>query len=324
MKISRITLFRCERPFFIPFISSKALRTKTEAVILRIDCDDFIKGFGESTPRHYVTGESTETVSRVICEIMAGFLLEKTFASLEEIENLLTDLSLLCKKKYGHPFNSALGAVDLALLDAFGNYTGKEVVEFLGPVSREYLPYALSIPLFPTEELRGISAVLQNIPASSFKIVADKDSANVLNRVRFLREELGFEGEITIDANGIWSAEEACSILDRIKEFRIAGVEQPTCDIDGLKKVRDKTGIPVIADESVCSLSDTMRLVEHSACDGINIKISKCGGLIRSREIALYAHTQGLDCQIGAHVGETEILTAAGLALAKTVPHLLR
>ena len=89
------------------FTSSKAIRTKAEAVILTLDCGSTFPGFGESTPRSYVTGETLGTVVSVIRDILADFLLEQSFSSLADIEKILANLSSTCKNTYGHPFNSA-------------------------------------------------------------------------------------------------------------------------------------------------------------------------------------------------------------------------
>ena len=73
----------------------------------------------------------------------------------------------------------------------------------------------------------------------------------------------------------------------------------------------------------MCSLDDAKKLIENEACDLLNIKISKCGGLVRSRRIAHFAQSQNIQCQIGAHVGETEILGAAGKYFAFTTQNLI-
>jgi L-alanine-DL-glutamate epimerase-like enolase superfamily enzyme len=89
-----------------------------------------------------------------------------------------------------------------------------------------------------------------------------------------------------------------------------------------MQEIRHKTGIPVIVDESMCSLSDAKNLIDMGACDIINIKISKCGGLLRSRQIRNFALSRNVRCQVGAHVGETSILGKAGLHFAMTTKNL--
>ena len=77
----------------------------------------------------------------------------------------------------------------------------------------------------------------------------------------------------------------------------------------------------MIVDESLVSMADAKALLAAQACDVFNIKISKCGGLLRSRAIAQLASETGIDCQVGTHVGETHILGAAGLKLAGSIPN---
>ena len=102
--------------------------------------------------------------------------------------------------------------------------------------------------------------------------------------------------------------------IEKLKGFNIAGVEQPVekSDIEGLREIRNNTGVPVIVDESMCSLSDAKHLIEMEACDIINIKISKCGGLLKSKQIRDFAQSRNVRCQVGAHVGETDILGRSG------------
>ncbi len=326
MKIETITIFKCERPFSRAFASSKRKRTRAEAIVLKIDCERGLFGYGECTPRPYVTGERIESVFAVIRTIMAEQLLGESFSSLPDIAMVLEGLSRTCETRYGRPVNSALCAVELALIDALGKQCNAPAQNLLGPALREQLPYALSIPLLSLPTLRNLLPLLDTVPFSSLKIVAGIDRNDTLNRLRFVRDEYGFGGDVTLEANGAWTADEALVILDQAVPFGIAGVEQPTekDDLKGMQRVKWETGIPLIADESMCSLSEARRLIEEQACDIINIKISKCGGLLQSMAIARYAHAAGIPCQIGAHVGETEILSSAGRALARTVPEILR
>ncbi|MFC1884432.1 enolase C-terminal domain-like protein [Thermodesulfobacteriota bacterium] len=75
-------------------------------------------------------------------------------------------------------------------------------------------------------------------------------------------------------------------------------------------------------DEYICSLNDARKLIEIGTFDIINIKLSKCGGLIRSKEIADLAHSHNIECQLGAHVGETAMLSTAGIHFAMTVQNI--
>ena len=86
----------------------------------------------------------------------------------------------------------------------------------------------------------------------------------------------------------------------------------PGEDIEGMQAVTAAKLVPVVADESLCSLQDARTLIREQACDIFNVRISKCGGLINAGRIDQLARAAGLDCQLGAQVGEAGILSAAG------------
>jgi muconate cycloisomerase len=104
--------------------------------------------------------------------------------------------------------------------------------------------------------------------------------------------------------------------------FNIESVEQPVAgdDIEGLRRVRLETGIPVMADESLCSLDDGSRLVEAGAADVFNIRVGKCGGLLGSLRLTELARASGLGVHLGALVGETAVLSRAAELFGRSVP----
>jgi len=101
-------------------------------------------------------------------------------------------------------------------------------------------------------------------------------------------------------------------------------IEQPVraSDLEGMKRVRSESGIPVMADESLVTLEQARRLIELGACDYFNIRLSKNAGIAGSLAIAKLAHDAGSKIQVGAQVGETAILSAAGRTFAAHLPAL--
>ena len=104
----------------------------------------------------------------------------------------------------------------------------------------------------------------------------------------------------------------------------MAAIEQPVPvkDLEGMKRVRAESGIPVMADESLVTLEQARQLIELGACDYFNIRLSKNGGITGSLAIAKLAHEAGIKIQVGAQVGETGILSAAGRTFAAYLPAL--
>jgi L-alanine-DL-glutamate epimerase-like enolase superfamily enzyme len=149
-------------------------------------------------------------------------------------------------------------------------------------------------------------------------------TADDVARLQAVQKAAGDKVELRADANGAWSADEAIEQLRRLTVFNLKAIEQPVRadDLVGMKRVRNESGIAVMADESLVTAQQAKSLIELGACDLFNIRISKCGGISGSLAIAKLAQEAGIKIQVGAQVGETGILSAAGRALAASVPHI--
>jgi L-alanine-DL-glutamate epimerase-like enolase superfamily enzyme len=144
-----------------------------------------------------------------------------------------------------------------------------------------------------------------------------------VERVRAVREAIGDEAKLAVDANGGWSEDEALTALRSMADCRLQYVEQPVPagDVEGMARIRAESGLPVMADEAVWTLADLQRLIRADAIDLLNLYPGKMAGLARCRAIAAWAHDAGLRCALGSNL-ETEIGTAAALHLAAAVPEL--
>ena len=95
----------------------------------------------------------------------------------------------------------------------------------------------------------------------------------------------------------------------------------PAGCFEGLRQLREEYGLNLVADESLVTLEDAERLIQNGAYNIFNIKVSKCGGLLRAMKIAKLAARHGIECQVGTHVGESKILGIAGRRLARSLPN---
>jgi L-alanine-DL-glutamate epimerase-like enolase superfamily enzyme len=130
-------------------------------------------------------------------------------------------------------------------------------------------------------------------------------------------------GPLRLDANGAWaSAEDAVRALRAMAAIPIASIEQPLppADLEGARRIREETGLAVMADESLCTLADAERLIEARAADVFNIRIGKCGGVLGALRLVERARASGLGCQLGTLVGETGLLTRAAEIFGRFVP----
>jgi muconate cycloisomerase len=244
----------------------------------------------------------------------------RRFSSFEAVRGFLTDMvfSPICQRNL-----SAFCAFELALLDLSSNYWDQSLEDLFRTVWKEPPPYSAVIPILPPHGLKSFLALLQKHDMRYIKIKVDTH----LDPVVFeeTRLVLGPDAHLRVDANGAWTAKEAVKNIQRLETYGVRAVEQPVAkeDLRGLREVTANSRVLIVADESACSVEDARRLAEMKACHVINIRLSKCGGLLRSMAIADIARTAGMRFQIGCQVGETGILSAAGRHLAGWFEDLL-
>ena len=132
---------------------------------------------------------------------------------------------------------------------------------------------------------------------------------------------MGSRFDLRIDANEAWHCDTLEARVAPLLPLGISSVEQPVphAEVDGLASVRGRLGVPLMLDESLCSLGDAERAIDKGTCDLFNIRLSKCGGFVPSLRIAAMAHRAGMGYQLGCQVGETGILSAAGRHFATSV-----
>jgi muconate cycloisomerase len=149
--------------------------------------------------------------------------------------------------------------------------------------------------------------------------IAGYDDAARLREVRSYI--VGRNLDLRVDANEAWSPADVVARIRALEPYRLSAVEQPVphADVGMLAEVRRQVRVPLMLDESLCSLIDAERAVERGTCDLFNVRLSKCGGFIPSLRLVQFARRHGLGCQLGCQVGETALLSAAGRHFAASV-----
>jgi muconate cycloisomerase len=324
MNVIKINLFQFSTPFKYEFHSPHIHRVRADSIVVELQFNNGISGYGESAPRPYVTGETCSTVTETIKDRFAKILFHQEVNTFDDVEKTLDVLEKECRNRNHIAYNSALGAIDIALLDALGKFQESPLHNFLGPVMENRILHSISIPFLNDKIITELYKKIKDLKIDSIKILVGNDQRDNIARLKLIRSLFGNYKAIRIEANGKWNLNQALANIENLKRFNISGIEQPVAknDIEGLQEIKEKTGIPVIVDESMSSLFDAKNLIDNKACDIINIKISKCGGLLKSKQIRDYAQSRNVRCQIGAHVGETSILSRAGKFFAMTTNNL--
>ncbi len=305
--------------FQSPIKHNLATHLGSDNLVVRVTTADAVTGYGEGVPRAFVTGEVLGDSLTFLQEVLAPELLAREFHSPQA---LIIAMEELYKETQARRHPGAFCAMETALLDAAGQTWEMPVSELIGAKLRQSVIYSAVIPMMSPEQMNQIFNLIKmnHMRFVKLKVGTDTD----LETLRTARDILGFEVDIRVDANSAWSPAEAIARLKEMEPYRISAVEQPVAKLDfaGLKQVREAVRIPVIADESLCTEEDAQGLIDLKACQIFNIRLSKCGGLGAATRIRRMADKAGILCQLGCHVGESSILSAAGRHFALTVPHL--
>jgi len=312
VRVTAVEVFPIDIPFRVKFSHSLKERVSSESIIVRVTLDSGHTGYGEGLPREYVTGETVASAAEVICSKVMPVLLSRAFSSPQDIVQFVSHLSHQVPACAG----AAQCAVELACLDAAGNAAGVSVSEFIGGRKREKVYYTGVIGAGSVAKVIKYGLIYR---LGGFKFVKLKvGRPDDIERIKALRQVVGYGVDIRVDANCAWTLAEAQRVIAQMRQLGVKAVEQPlpAADIEGLKKLTRETGVIISVDESLATVADAQLLAREHACSMFNIRISKCGGLFNSLRIYDIARRNGIKCQLGCQVGETSILSAAGRHLA--------
>jgi L-alanine-DL-glutamate epimerase-like enolase superfamily enzyme len=332
MRVRDLQAYHIRIPLRKPFTHASYTRTSTDNVCIRCTLEDGTVGFGEGVPREYVTGETIDSVM----ELLAKSDLQSQLGPCGDFPAAVALAERLQLKKSkgddrGCQGNAARGAVELALLDAYGKKYGLPVsaaVKLIAPDLLEPKPWVQYSGAITTGslgfKLRALSFGMWLLGFRHIKVKVGIDGHDDVKRLSIIRRRAGNKMDIRVDANEAWSRHVVADRMWALKPFDISAIEQPVKheEISCLLKARQQTGMAVMLDESLCSMADAQRAVEGQLCDFFNIRLSKCGGFIPSLRLAQYADRHGLGYQLGCQIGETAILSAAGRHFASSVKGL--
>ena len=325
-RIESITIYQLRIPFHQSFRHALQSREESDAVIVKVTDEEGRSGFGESLPRSYVTGETTDSMVARVREQFAPAIFAETFApgweTLEYLQAALPTWTNVDKKGLEVvAWNAAFCAVELALLDWSLRADHCALADLLPPARAEVV-YSGVISADEPADAAALAKRMARLGLRHIKVKVG--TGDDIARLEAIRKAAGPGVDLRADANGAWTATEAIANLRQLARFELQAIEQPVAagDLAGMKQVRDQGGIPVMADEALVTLDQARRLIELKAADYFNIRLSKCGGIAGSLAIARLAHEAEIKIQVGAQVGETGILSAAGRAFAAHLPAL--
>lgn len=324
--IAVLDVYRLHIPFVRAVAHARYTRAASDAVVVRLRDADGRVGYGEGLPREYVTGEDLAGMVGFIRDHLAPRLFATAWTPDGDLFAFLREHAAAWTRGPAATagplaWSAAYCAVELALLDLALRRAERSLADYLPPV-RNVVQYDGVIPSDEPADAAAIARrfVAFGIDRLKVKVGTPDDEA----RLAAVRDAVGDGVRLRVDANGVWTADEALARLERLRRFGLDAVEQPVAaaDLAGLRCVRQESGLAVVADESLVRLADAEALVAQEACDVFNVRVSKCGGISGALRIAAVALANGLPVQVGAQVGETALLSAAGRHLAAHLPNV--
>lgn len=313
MKISRIEVYQVSIGLEQPFVIATDTITTINSVIVKVVDDRGNIGWGEAAPQPVILGETSGSILACL-DLIARNLIRKDPRRIEEIVEMMDRLI--------YRNTAAKAAIDMAIHDLIGKAWGEPLWYLLGG-AKEKIETDLTIGIRPSDE--AIKDVL-NLLREGFKVIklkVGRDFKEDIKRVKAMREAIGDEVRIRIDANQGWTCQQAIYALKSMAEYNMEFVEQPVhaLGISGLASIRRATSIPVMVDESVHQPEDAVRVIKEDAADYINIKLMKSGGFWQARKIAAIAEAAGIGCMVGSMI-ETDLAITAAVHLATAVSNV--
>lgn len=307
----RVELATFPTSFKVTVRHASAVRAATENIIVRVQTASGALGVGEGCPRRYVTGETVESARTFLRGAAPG-----AAVAAETIDGLRSWMADHRESIDANP--AAFCALELALLDALAGEQRVSVERLLGyPDLRGRFRYTAVIGdsgrwafalLLQRYLFRGIR---------DFKLKLSGDLERDRRKLARLRRRRAAV-RIRVDANNLWSDADRCiDHLSRL-DYRFTAIEEPLTanDFDGFARIAVALDAPIVLDESGLRGEQLARLPGPADRWILNCRVSKMGGLLRSLATVEAARALGIGVIVGAHVGETSILTRAALTVA--------
>ena len=304
MRITRVDIHAARMPMKVPFHIAIGVTETSQSLFLKLHTDAGHIGIGEANIFTPVVGETLETAQAAACALARQLL----GTDPTDIESRTAQMALAL------PFNpTTRSAFDMAMWDIVGKAANLPLFAVLGG-GRRAIATDNTVGIDDPQIMAQRAAEFAARGFQIIKIKLGKDVATDIERVRLVRAAVGPLQTIRLDANQGWNRADARRALAALASFGPQFCEQPLAkwDVDGLVDLRRDAAMPIMADEAVFDAHDALRLVAAGACDYLNIKLAKSGGIHMALRINAVAESAGLPCMIGC-------MTESGIGLAASV-----
>jgi L-alanine-DL-glutamate epimerase-like enolase superfamily enzyme len=296
-----------------PFTIATGTMNHAQNVFIRVHTDAGFYGVGECSAFPMIVGETQDT-----CLVMA-----REFARLWKGKNAL---DIPTRLQQLHDFtagNSTIkSAFDMALYDITAKNANLPLYKFLGG-NKKRVETDITIGLATPQLMAEKALEFKQSGATVLKVKLGKDAKSDVERIRQIRQAIGSEIKIRVDANQGWSFDDAVYALQAIGQYDMEFCEQPmrTWYDDRLPELKKLSPVKIMADESVYNHHDARKQINSNSCDYINIKFSKSGGIFEAKRIHDVAAEKNIPCMMGGML-ESRIALSAKLHFVYASPNI--
>ncbi len=303
LTIREIELYKFSIPLIEPFTTSLGVDVSADNVLVKIKTEEGITGFGECSPYMPINGESQDTCF-IVGQYFAKALKGKDPLQIEECINLMD--------KIIYANSSIKSAFDIALYDIASQHAGLPLYKFIGGENNKTIITDYTVSIGDTDKMAADAIKIKEQGYPAIKVKLGKHGPTDVARMKAIRAAVGNEIPLRIDANQGWAVDEAIETLKALAPLNIQHCEEPIArwNFMQLPRVKKESPIPIMADECCGDDHDAERLIQLNACDYMNIKLGKSGGIFKALKMARMAEQANIHLQVGAMLESRLAMTA--------------
>lgn len=303
LQITSVELYKLSIPLKQPFVISLGPQYDADNVIVVINTNTGIKGWGECSPYMSINGESMDTCF-IVGQDLAKVLKGKDPLQIEDCINAME--RIITRNE------SIKSAFDMALYDIAAQHAGLPLYKFLGGEKNKRISTDMTVGLGSPEKMAAEAVEYKAAGFPSIKVKLGTTTEEDVARIKAIRAAIGNDLPLRIDANQGWSVDTAIATLQALKEFGIEHCEEPIArwNFMALPEVRKNSPIKIMSDESCFDEHDSERLASLNACDYFNVKLGKSGGIYHALKIVDVAKAHKLKLQVGCFMESRLAITA--------------
>jgi muconate cycloisomerase len=315
MRVERINIYRITLPFQGHFAISRLDGRSSTRIVVEISADQGrVKGFGEGVPIEFVTGETAETVTKDVAAYVSGGFFPHHLTDVSQIWDFVE------RMPGGKEHNSALCAIEMALLDALGKEQKRSVLAYLPQhLSAPCIHYGASITLGDRARVEQLCRMIKSIGMRHLRIKMGSNFEQNKTALETVWEVFGSDCQKRVDPNGVWDFDLAMCHLPLLTRFGVKIIEEPmertARGFSEFAEAVQAQGLTLMACESAPTLQEVKAILQEGYYGMFNVKLCRSGGFRRTLQIIDHLRAEKIPFQIGCTLGEAGLLSAAGRAL---------